>query len=131
MSTTEDVLLRFAIAQDNAYDLEVISESDGEALLESVDQPQVRVSARPDQPWCTCDEDAVPGTCTHVLYLASQDHEISETIRDNLQTDLDLAAREITELTHELTARKQERKALSEAMRLLESKSLSSDKHES
>lgn len=120
MATTEDVVLRYAISQKLEYEVEVINEASGEVLLESSDQPQIRVTADPDQPWCSCDEDAVPGTCTHVLYLAGQDHPISKTIIEFLEIDLDLVTEEVEDLFHTLEARKQEKKALSEALQLLQ-----------
>ena len=112
-------MLRFAIAQDRDYEFDVLSESDGEVLVAGGVQPEIRVSATPDRPWCSCDEDSVPGTCTHVLFLAALDHPVAETIREYLKKDLELTTEEISELSHTLTARKQERKALSEALRLL------------
>lgn len=120
MATTEDVLLRYAIARDLDFEMEVIDGPDGDVLLTSVDGTTVRVDASPDGPWCSCDEDAVPGTCTHVLHVASRDHPIAESIADSLTRDLDRRSREITELSHILTARKQEQNAISEAIRLLD-----------
>ena len=120
--TREDVILRYAIARDQPYEYDVLeNENSTTVTVTGTDKAAVTVTPGPEGQWCTCSEDAVPGTCTHVLFLLIQDAPIADTIRDNLHHDRQLVADEIDELKHTLAGLEQTKAALEEVSRLVES----------
>jgi hypothetical protein len=126
-ATREDVILRYAIAREQPYEHEV-QERDGSisVTVAGPEQTAVTVTPGPEGKWCTCSEDAVPGTCTHVLFLLTLDAPIAATVRENLSRDRQLIQDEIEELRHQLTALEQQVTALEEIQRLLDSEGTTS-----
>lgn len=118
--TRQDVIFRFVIARERNYEYSVQRTDPLGIEVAADEQPPVFVSLSSDEQWCTCDEDAVPGTCTHVLFLMANDTELADTIRDRLSENLQFISDEIEELTHELHARRLEEEAIAEAIRLVE-----------
>lgn len=123
-STQQDVVLRYAVAKEQAYEHDIVEETPLRVEVRSHAQPAVVVTPDADSEWCTCDEDAVPGTCTHVLYLAvSSDEAIAQKIRATLSQNSQFHSATIEELRSELRARKQEKNAIAEALNLLDGRS--------
>jgi len=115
-ATREDVVMRFAASERQQYEYEIIDEDPLRIEVESDEQPAVEVVGGPDYSWCTCDEDTVPGTCSHVLFLAASNDEIAVRIQTELARDIEILGDELEELQRRLNTCRLEREAIDQAL---------------